>query len=333
MTDKIESFVSIAHYAEHCWPVLQAIEPDLRGEMFAPRPVDAEVRALGIPCNAGTVLNSTAPLIVGGAQDLRYARRPKCLLQHGAGQTYKLPDGSPLESSSFAGGPGHDLADLFLCPSQRVADLELARYLKARAAVVGVPKLDEWITVPNPHNGVIAVTFHWNQRASSEVPEAGWAFPSWRETIEGLAKTRTIIGHAHPRAARELRPWWESIGVEFVPNAADLLPRAEVLIADSTSLAFEWAALDRPTVWLRGTDWNPDANHGLRFGEQLPGPDLRADLDPSVVSVGALVAAVEDAQGERWGPVRAEVAERVYGGFPDGRASVRAAQAILTLMG
>lgn len=592
MADLIEAYVSVAHYAEHLQPILDALPDALRGSMYAPRPVDAEVRALGIACENGTVLNSTAPILAAGYQDLRYARRPKVLVQHGAGQTYCLgpqtlvlrsdlrwvpisdlcigdelpafeeektepkgrqwrrsfvlstravvqpcyqllladgtkviasadhrwlkrnrqcyewlptdrlrdratwnsghstkllrsfspwqedrswgaaylaaafdgegsftqttrdgrqnrvmltftqkenamletvehellargfrftkaaprngvvhlkmlggstealrfigsirprrllanyrqfdggqmravpvevlesefigdqeviaietstrtffaegyashnclPDGSPLDSPSFAGGPGHELADLFLCPSERVAALERARYGKP-AVAVGCPKLDAWTRIPRPRNPrpTVAVTFHWDQRAATEIPEAGWAWPTWRDTIEALSKEMTVLGHAHPRAARELRPWWESIGVEYVPRAVDLLARADCLVLDNSSLGFEWAALDRPTVWLRGADWT-STPHGLpRFLDAvgvphdvaarfLPGPELGA----WALRYGTreLRDAIEMSV-ERFVLARMQSHQRVYDGLIDGRSARRAADVIL----
>lgn len=334
MNDRVQGFVTVAHYAIHIEPVLAALPPHLRGGMYAPRPVDAEVRALGIPCESGTAPNpSSMPLLIGGYQDARYGRRPKAMVSHGAAQTYILPDGSPLQSGSFAGGPGHEAIDLFLYPSERACELERVRYPNATATAVGVPKLDAWSRVPNPRNGVIAITFHWNQHASSQVPECGTCWPEWRDTIAALAKVRPVLGHAHPRAAREMRPWWDAIGVEYVPNAADLLPRAEVLVADNTSLLAEWAALDRPVVYLRGSDWT-DTLHGLpRFAGEgtLPGPELgpwALRLDP----VRELNDAIE-ASRAAFMIARAASRASVYDNLVDGKASGRAASAIMERFG
>jgi hypothetical protein len=234
------------------------------------------------------------------------------------------------DSPSFAGGPGRDAVDLFLSPNEASAALERARYPRAIAVAVGSPKLDAWSLIPAPQDGTVAVTFHWQQIVRTEdnsaCPEAGWAWPTWRDRIEQLAKVRPVIGHSHPRARRDLEPWWASIGVEYVPNAADLLKRADTLILDNSSLGFEWAALDRHTVWLRGQDWTDQA-HGLRFGDPLPGPELAADAP-----LDALVSAVNDAAEPCWFGPRAEVRERVYGNTV-GRASRLAADAILDRFG
>lgn len=352
MSDRIDAFVSNAHYAEHLRPILDALPDGLRGDMYAPQNVARDVDG---PVKLGMAPNSSMPLLVGVYSDLVWARRPKVLVQHGAGQTY-----FSVNHGSYAGGPGHEQADLFLCPNERCADLERMRYPHARAVAVGCPKLDAWarirrvractcdhgtdqstLTTCNRCEGTgrppatIAVTFHWRaflkDAQSKMVPEAGTAFDTWRDTIAELARTfpGRVLGHGHPKEQRWLRPHWDEMGIEYVPRAVDLLARADCLVLDNSSLGFEWAALDRPTVWLRGADWRPDeaTNHGLRFGERLPGPELGTW---AVGKVDELVDAVNISM-ERYVLARAEVRQRVYGGIPGGWAG-RAAVAVLDLV-
>lgn len=330
MSDRVDAFVSNAHYAEHLRPILDALPDTLRGDVYAAQNVARDVDG---PVKMGMAPNSSMPLLVGVYSDLVWSRRPKVLVQHGAGQTY-----TGVNHGSYAGGPGHEQADLFLCPNERVAALERARYPHARAVAVGCPKLDAWSLIPRPlpsSPATIAVTFHWRaflkDEQSKMVPEAGTAFDTWRDTIAELAATfpGQILGHGHPKEQRWLRAWWNEIGVEFVPRAVDLLARAHCLVLDNSSLGFEWAGLDRPTVWLRGADWRPDeaTNHGLRFGERLPGPELGTW---AVGKVDEVVDAVNTSM-ERFMLARAEVRHRVYGGIP-GTSSARAAVAVLDLV-
>lgn len=323
MTDVVDGYVSQAHYAEHLWPIIEALPVDRRGIIYAPRSVVHEITRdyPEIRAVVGFAPSpSRAPCLCGGYQDLPYGRRPKVLVNHGAGQTYRN-----VESPSFAGGPGHEGADLFLCPNEHAAELEQARYGKD-AYAVGCPKLDGWASVPAPEPGVVAVTFHWRQYVKTlsgdKAPESSWAWETWRERIAKLAQQRTVLGHCHPRARRELEAWWAQIGVEYVPRAQDLLARADTLILDNSSLGFEWAAIDRHTVWLRGADWR-HTMHGLRFGDPLPGPELESDR-----GVGDLMEAIDERASLRWSFARTEVRERVYGKW-DGNAAGRAA-AILT---
>lgn len=348
MTDRVDAFTSVAHYGFHLQPILDALPEHLRGQVYAPRTVDAEVRAFGMPCESALIPNSSAPLLVAGYQDLRFSRRPKVYCAHGAQQTYLLPDGSPLESGSFAGGPGHEGAAMFLYPSQRSCDLEFARYPTKYAVAVGAPKLDAWQKIPNPRNGVVAVTFHWDQHASSQVPEAGWAWPEWRDAIESLSQRREVIGTCHPRAKRDIAPWYKSVGIEYVEKFSDLLPRAEILVLDNSSAGWEWTALDRPTVWLRGRDWT-DTRHGLRFGDPLPGPEIGlipgwgfVDADDQCRALDYYLGAPDAkplpwyekrALDPWWATRRAWSTRRVYGGPLNGNAAARAAAAIMERFG
>lgn len=330
MTDRVDAFCSLPAYQEHLMPILDAIPDELRGRLYAPDGVCREIQQRGVPCERGYAPSpSSAPVLVAGAQDLVFGRRPKVLCNHGSGQKYV-----GVESPSFAGGPGREMAELHIVPRQELADLEIARYPRARAVAVGAPKLDAWQKVPKPQNPepVVAVTFHWPAYTKTVdgimVPETGNAWKDWRDTIERLAKRRPVLGHSHPRFARDLRGWWESIGVEWVPNAQDLLSRADILALDNSSIGYEWSACDRPTVWLRGAEWS-DTKHGLRFGEELPGPELEAGA-----SVEQLDATISYAMADAWSDVRRRVSERVYGpDYNDGRASGRAAAAVLDLMG
>lgn len=321
MTGRIDALVTLPHYAEHLRPILDAVPPERRGHLYLPQGIAADgygpfVR--GFP----TDTDSTEPMLVAGYQDLRYGgRRPKVLVQHGAGQTYETAEN--VGHASFAGGRGHDLAAMFLCPSERVARLERARYPKAPAVVVGCPKLDDWATVPPPGDGTVAVTFHWQQQMSREVPEAGTCWPEWKERIAQLSRIRPVIAHAHPRARGEVEGWYREQGIEFVPRARDLLDRADILIADNTSLAFEWAALGRHTVWLRGENWSGIQHGPPRFDGQLPGPELQADA-----TVAELDWACDAGGSIRWMLSRNVVRNSVYGGPPIG-AAARAAQAIM----
>lgn len=323
MTDTVDAYCSMPHYADHIWPILDALPEELRGTMYAPRELRGQ---LDRPATWSTPPNSSLPLIVAGYQDLRYSRRQRVFVNHGAAQKY-----NGIDSPSYAGGPGRESVDLFICPNEATAELERQRYPHARAVAVGCPKLDEWKQIPKPNNErpVVAVTFHWNSHIG--VPEGGWAWPTWRDTIEQLSKVMPVVGHCHPRARRELEPWWESIGVEYVPLAVDLLARADVLVLDTSSIGFEWAACDRPTVWLDSTDWRtaPEAKHGLRFGDPLPGPSCGLPGEYGVEKIRAAAHLALNAPD--WAITRERVAERVYG--PNDRcASARAAQAVLDLI-
>lgn len=321
---RIDAYAGMSGYASHLIPVLNALPEERRGSLYAPSNLRHEMPD-GTRYDLPRAYESTAPVIVGGYQDIRFAgRRPVCLVNHGAGQRYSDAPDSP----SYDGGAGRERVGLFLCPNQASVDANLARYPQARGAAVGCVKLDEYVKIPKPENDppVVAVAFHWNCVVS---PEAGWAFPTWRDAIAELSKSMKVLGHGHPRARRELEPWYQSVGIETAWTVEELLARADVLVVDNSSLGFEWAACDRPTVWLDDETWRDDVKHGLRFGEELPGAVMEWPLSHSAEALAAVVlefARYPDAPPEV--ARRRRVLERVYGPV-DGKASARAAAAIM----
>lgn len=79
-------------------------------------------------------------VLVASLRDAQSIGRPYVLADHGAGQTYAGHE----RNGSYPGGEGHDRCVLFLCPSQRVADLWRERYPDTPAVVVGCPRLDRY---------------------------------------------------------------------------------------------------------------------------------------------------------------------------------------------
>jgi CDP-glycerol glycerophosphotransferase (TagB/SpsB family) len=110
------------------------------------------------------------------------------------------------------------------------------------------------------------VSFHWDCRV---VPETRWAFPFYNRALKNLARRTDIqlLGHSHPRARRQLVPFWRSLGVEFIEDFDDVLDVADVYVADATSTIYEAAAVGIPVVVLNSPLYRRDVEHGLRFWE------------------------------------------------------------------
>lgn len=324
----IDAYCSLPGYADHLFPVLEALPDDRRGHLYVPDNLRRNfegregVRFASPP-------RSDAPLIVAGAQDLTTAHRPKVLAQHGAGQRY-----IGVSHPSYVGGNGHELARLFLCPNEKSAAIERARYGGAtvRAVAVGCPKLDRWRKIPAPSNDqpVIGVAFHWpchlRTDDGDDVPESGTAFDTWREHLAPLAERYRLLGHGHPRF-HGLREFWRSIGVEPVSRATDLLGRADILVADNTSLLYEFAACDRPVVAIDDVSWRENVNHGLRFWDQIPGIRVRAreGLDGLCWAIDTSLEPDPELASRR-----RDVTRHVYGHATSGMADA-AAKAVLEL--
>jgi hypothetical protein len=275
--------------------------------------------ALGVPISR-TLTPGPEPVLVAGYGDVLAARKVKrqaILLNHGAGQTYNV------DHPSYSGGGHRRDVLLFLEPGPHAAEATVRSMPNANVVQVGCAKLDELHrTRRRRHNAtpVVAVSFHWR---CNVVPETDTALDHYRDALADLVAGDewTVIGHGHPNIQHELEPIWNELGVEFVPRLADVIDRADILVADNTSALYEWASLDRPVVCLNAPHYRRDEHHGMRFWDAVPG--IQCD------SPGDLVAAVKKAFVD---PVEARVARqhavsRAYVAC-DGKATERAVAAI-----
>lgn len=257
------------------------------------------------------------------------APSPVVYVEHGAGQTY---EGDPrgVAFPSYSGGTGLERAVLFVCPSETVAARWRARYPATPTVAVGAPKLDRWLREPPGHGlarpsfPTVAFTFHWE---CALVPETRSAWRYYDEALPGLASGTEwgFLGHGHPRIYGVLHRRWQKLGVSHTPDAGDVFTEADLLVADNTSLLYEFAALDRPVVVLNAPWYRRDVSHGLRFWDYPPGLqcDRPADLAATVRR------ALEDPPEAR--AIRERAVAHAYAHL-DGRAAERAAAAIMEVL-
>ncbi|GIV00848.1 MAG: hypothetical protein KatS3mg014_2542 [Actinomycetota bacterium] len=234
------------HYVRHLAPIARAM-----GAGLVPLGPEAGRAALA----AGVPLEPFAggPVLVAGWVDsLRFPQ--VALMEHGAGQTY-LDARHPC----YAGGKGRDHISLFLCQTPDIAERN------GSGEVIGYPALDG-VRIP-VERGRIGFTWHWDCAIS---PEAGTAWHEYAAALPAaLARLTaagwTVVGHAHPRIAHLVRPWWESIGVRWV-DYRELLA-CEVVVCDNSTAGCEAMWLRRRVIWLSATHWRRDVEHGRRFWE------------------------------------------------------------------
>lgn len=267
----IDVLASRPNYWRHLAPVVAALGEHVGTVAHRPGQMDR---------------HSVRPLLVAGGSELGHVLRdrPVALLEHGAGQTYV-----GLDHRSWAGGAGRDKVGMFLVPRREVADVNLARYPDAEAAVVGCPALDAH--PPRVRTGrTVAFTFHPDYPAATQVPELKGALPHFLHHLGRIVATLEadgwrVVGHWHPRF-RGLRNVWRRLGVELVEDWDDVLASADVLVADNTSALPEAAAVGLGTVWLRAPWWRDDCGHGGRFWEWERFGVACADPDGVVEAVG-----------------------------------------------
>lgn len=174
---------------------------------------------------------------------------------------------------------------------------------------------------------LVAFTWHWQYDG---VPEGRSALPHYRAAVEALAVTPrpyALLGHAHPRAWKEVAPWYDQLGIESTPNLDDVFDRADLLVADNTSALYEFASLDRPVLVLNAPWYRRDVEHGGRFWRWA---DVGVQVDHPDQLAGGITVALTDppliAQRRR------QIVAEVYASA-DGTAAARAVHAIHSVIG
>lgn len=293
------AYASMPHYRAHLAPILEHVPHEWRDPVLGD------------------------DVIVAGYRDLVRVRKANpsriILAQHGAGQSY---GGDPRSEHlpAYPGGADNDDVDLFLVPNDHAFSRWRRRYPSAAVAVVGSPVLD---TLPGrrPATGVtVGIAAHW---PSWFVPEARSAFDFHRSGIRDVAARWRTVGTHHPR--RPNLSWlYPRLGVEAV-DLDTLFAVADVLVADNTSVAFEFAATGRPVVLLDAPYYRREVRHGLRFWDcAMIGPTARRPEE----LVGAVERALSlDTSDVIFRELAVDVAFAYRGG-----ASERAASAIRELL-
>ena len=256
---QIHAIATLPQYRRHVEAVWKHISPDVRGEMRTQR-------------GASTRGWPTEDLVmIGGFYDMdRSPTNPMIYVEHGAGQSY-VGDDRTRGHPAYHGSQHPDEVIGYISPNSRVA----ASWGKP-AFVAGCPALDgidrgTWMS--RPAGNTAAITFHWD--AKRVCPEAWTTKHFWIEHLHVIVQLLReqyfhVVGTWHPRDTYG-RGVWEQLGVETVENPDEVLTRADLLIADNTSLQYEAAKLGIPNVVLNAPWYRRDVEHGLRFWDHVPG--------------------------------------------------------------
>lgn len=265
----IDYYASEPHYWDHIEPVWQALPRDLKGP-------------------GGHVL------VASYSDLLKVEDQPAIYMEHGVGFTFRDEYGYVIDG--YAGAEDRRSTELFLCPNEYVARANGRAHPEIPARVVGCPKLDKWHNEkPKKRSDppVVAFTFHWNGLVS---PGTSSAYELYAPALESLRlENWEVIGHGHPRYQAVMQFACAQIGVEFVPDLEQVFDRADVLIADATSAAYEFASLDRPVVNLNTPAYHEEPDEGLRFWQHVPGMQVEHPED----LVDAVHWALEDLEVDR----------------------------------
>jgi len=274
------------HFLDHIAPVWRALPQGARGRLLVDRDLqlDARAEARGIEAEAvsGSQIRMSSPppkaragdgplALVASIGDMKIARRLGyrrfVFIEHGMAQSYSGTGRSPIEAS-YSGGPDREDVVLFLVPNKHAAGRWRATYPQTPVEVVGCPKLE---TLPARDAGpapVVCISFHWNTPLVGLPPEAGNALGEFRPILPDLAvRFPDLIGHAHPRHAKEMARIYRLAGIPFVEDFEEVCRRADVYVCDNSSTIFEFASTGRPVVLMNAKQYRRHVHHGLRFWE------------------------------------------------------------------
>ena len=307
MTTKVDFVAVWQHYADHIRPVYDALPAEFRGQFVS------------------DVTPGLGPLTVVASDRDRAAcvMRPVVRMEHGIGMSY-----AGVDHGSWPGGRRQTNVVAFLAPNETCADRWREAYPRIRPEVVGVPRMDAWRRfgpTPRAERPVVCFSWHWDCTVS---PEAGWAFPEYRQAVRRLARWRPdleVVIHSHPLARPAIEKWAVAAGLRYLKSFDEVLATADVYAADTSSTIYEFAALDRPVILMNSGAYRRDVRHGIRFWDW-------SDVGVNVWSRRPrdLVAAVDEALEDDFAKARRRATVAL---FPHlGAATTRATRAIISLI-
>jgi hypothetical protein len=308
-----------SHFVDHLAPIWKTMPAKRLGTFYvANDAVQKHAAALGLETVVGPVPEGSRAALVASWGDLKRLRpETKAIyMEHGSGINYG--DGNP----SYAGGNGRESVMLFLCPNERVEELNRAAWPYTPSVVVGCPKLDTYEVRPM-RGRTVAVSFHWPCMIA---PEASWAFPFYRNFLRNIAERAEceVLGHSHPRAWSYLGPFYKRVGIRPVRSFAEVLDRADLYVVDNSSTLYEFAAAGRPTVVVNSPRYRRDVHYGLRFWEGIPGPQVNHGT-----ALSPTIKRMLDGEWKDWEDNRESAVKMAYGpDGNDGKATKRAVEAI-----
>lgn len=235
----IDLACSQPHYERHVRPVWEALPETARGADLS----KGEVR------QGDTLLASSWSDVTGGPY------RHRILMEHGAGQGY-----GGLTNPHYVSGRRGSRIDLTLVPNEQASSWLTNAETECR--VIGAPGLD-WSNIERTERGPgrTVVAHHWDCRLMKETV-GGWQLYRTHTRDLGYAQ------HAHPRIAPLARSWSRTHGVDWFDY--DEVMHSDVLVADNTSILFEFAALTHRPVVVLQLPWyqtHTAALHGGFFGK------------------------------------------------------------------
>jgi len=307
---KVSVYASMRHFARHVQPIFNGLPVDLCGR-FETSP------------KAQRRFPDDHLVMVASYGDAAHVPYNKLIyVEHGAGQNY-LGDPKSKAVNHYHGGELPSNVVGVIGPRRSVAASWGLPYVAA-----GCPVLDRFHNLRPKLNGPLTACFAFHWDATMVAPEARSAFSHYQRVLLDVrrqleAQGIRMIGTSHPRDGSRMATFWRNIDVPYVQEPEDVFEFANMLFCDNSSLALEFASLDRPIVWLNAPWYRRDVEHGGRFWEwSAAGRQIDDPADLLTFDVRSYVTADVFAEARR------KVVASVYEAT-DGMATVRAVDFVL----
>jgi hypothetical protein len=254
---KIHGLAHLSHHLDHVQAVWKHLPPSLKGELRTGRTRSDR----GWPAED--------LVLVAGYDDVEAAPSHRLIyIEHGAGQSYG-GDRRSAGHRSYSGSTHPERVVGYISPR-----VDVAESWGRPAFAAGSPICDPYPLEVHNERPLAAITFHWPARLC---PEAGTALPYYADRLAEIVMALIrqgfeVVGHHHPRE-RRLNLMWPKIGVR-IASADEIRQRANLLIADNTSMLYEMCYLGRYVISLNSPEYRRDVNHGLRFWDAVPGLEI-----------------------------------------------------------
>lgn len=203
--------------------------------------------------------------------DVEQCEGPVVLVEHGAGQTYRVSDRIVDAGATGKEAQSYPHVVGYVGPNRELCDL-MRTWLPNAVLIVASPLIEAMRRVEREPQWV-TFAVHWPSTLASRVPEAGTSWPH-SAVIAKVIKPDVI--HGHPRIQHRMRRDLKQrrITAPLVEDWNDIWPRTKILVVDNSSILWEAAAVGIDVALIHPAAWT--GRHGLRFGWQAD-PLLRVN--------------------------------------------------------
>ncbi|RLA45379.1 MAG: CDP-glycerol--glycerophosphate glycerophosphotransferase [Gammaproteobacteria bacterium] len=222
--------------------------------------------------------------------------------------------------------------DKFGFNPQIVRDLGYARADKLFLNKAPDSPIRDRVSIP-PDNKIVLYAPTWQQedkdRELFPFDESQDSFIQLiSDTCNKHSATLIIRSHLNAKIGKQMYDNVVYCSQKNFPDSEGLLREADILICDWSSIAFDYLALNRPTIFL---DVEPPFKNGFSLGKEYRFGKVASDMKALEVILDGVLEKPEAYSSEQ-GEVHNAIAGKVYGNNRDGLAASRQLDRLDSLM-